>query len=453
MRALLLVLLVTLGGCPVATIEISTIEQLQLIGNDVAYPLDGDYVLTQDIDASDTSGWNDGAGFAPILAIVENQYVPFSGTFDGQGFVIDGLVINRPTSSGIGLFGQILGGTVSNLGITNCQIAGLQDVGALVGNISAYESAPVVDGCFSTGAIVGIGVHSAGVGGLVGNETDATITNCFSTCSVSGVAQLGGLVGITNIGTITNCFSSGAVSGDSYTGGLIGLVFANPPTVTSSYWDTQTSGQATSAGGTGKTTAEMKTQETFTDWDFDTVWDIDGEYPFLRATIVYTLTYAAGSHGAITGTTPQTVFDGGDGTEVVAVPDTGYTFVGWSDYVLTAARTDLDVTADITVVANFAADTAVRIGIHPPPAEAGTLIVTGQWYPSTVGTLGDHKVTQFKELLIKAALVSVANAYSARDVIAQTETAFEKELQPYRITETQQQIRELTRNGKFSIGG
>jgi len=40
--------------------------------------------------------------------------------------------------------------------------------------------------------------------------------------------------------------------------------------VTFSFWDIETSGQSTSAGGTGKTTAQMQTMSTFTDagWDF-----------------------------------------------------------------------------------------------------------------------------------------------------------------------------------------
>jgi len=65
-------------------------------------------------------------------------------------------------------------------------------------------------------------------------------------------------------------------------------------TVTASFWDIDTSGQATSAGGTGKTTVQMQTQSTFTDagWDFvgetangtDDIWRmcVDGvEYPKL----------------------------------------------------------------------------------------------------------------------------------------------------------------------------
>ena len=60
-----------------------------------------------------------------------------------------------------------------------------------------------------------------------------------------------------------------------------------------------------------------------------------------------TLTYTAGANGTITGISPQTVNYGADGTTVTAVPNTGYHFVDWSDGVLTPARTDTNVTANI----------------------------------------------------------------------------------------------------------
>ena len=69
---------------------------------------------------------------------------------------------------------------------------------------------------------------------------------------------------------------------------------------------------------------------------------------------LHTLTYTAGTNGSISGDTVQTVVDGGDGTAVEAVPDTGYHFVKWSDDVMTASRTDTNVTADISVTATFA---------------------------------------------------------------------------------------------------
>ena len=71
----------------------------------------------------------------------------------------------------------------------------------------------------------------------------------------------------------------------------------------------------------------------------------------------YTLTYTAGANGTITGVSPQTVDHGSSGTAVTAVPDTGYHFVSWSDGVLTPARTDTNVTANISVTANFAITT------------------------------------------------------------------------------------------------
>ena len=68
----------------------------------------------------------------------------------------------------------------------------------------------------------------------------------------------------------------------------------------------------------------------------------------------YTLTYNAGVNGSITGTTPQTVNYGTDGAQVTAVPDAGYHFVKWNDDVMTASRTDTNITSDKTVTASFA---------------------------------------------------------------------------------------------------
>ena len=93
--------------------------------------------------------------------------------------------------------------------------------------------------------------------------------------------------------SITNCYSFGSVSGSGSVGGLVGDDSGS--TTNNSFWDTETSGQSTSDGGTGKTTAEMQNQSTYTDagWDFvyettngtDDIWDINtidnNAYPFL----------------------------------------------------------------------------------------------------------------------------------------------------------------------------
>jgi len=118
-----------------------------------------------------------------------------------------------------------------------------------------------------------------------------TVSNSYSSGSVTGENGAGGLVGLNGEGgTVSNSYSTGNVNGNMYVGGLVG---GNADTVSNSFWDTETSGQTTSAGGTGKTTAEMKSIATFAAWDIIAVtsgqtnptyiWNIvDGQtYPFL----------------------------------------------------------------------------------------------------------------------------------------------------------------------------
>jgi hypothetical protein len=71
---------------------------------------------------------------------------------------------------------------------------------------------------------------------------------------------------------------------------------------------------------------------------------------------LFTLTYTAGPNGSISGSTPQTVAYDESGTEVTAVPATGYHFVNWSDGITKAARTDANVKASRSITANFAAN-------------------------------------------------------------------------------------------------
>ena len=97
----------------------------------------------------------------------------------------------------------------------------------------------------------------------------------------------------------------------------------------------------------------------------------------------YTLSYTAGANGTITGTTPQTVDYGTDGTAVTAVPDTGYHFVDWSDASTANPRTDTGVTSDVTVTANFAINT-----YSVTPSTTGNGVIS----PSTVQT-ADYNTT------------------------------------------------------------
>ena len=190
--------------------------------------------------------------------------------------------------------------------------------GGYIGALAGYNWRAPVTRCYSTGAVSGSGT----VGGLVGgNGWDCSVTQCYSTVAVSGGSVVGGLVGrssgsVTQCysagtvsgtysgswglgglvgsnwgGTVNGCYSTGMVSGASYVGGLVGTGSLNR--VTGSFWDIQTSGQAKSDGGTGKTTAEMQTASTFLEvgWDFmdetangteDIWWILEGkDYPRL----------------------------------------------------------------------------------------------------------------------------------------------------------------------------
>jgi len=101
----------------------------------------------------------------------------------------------------------------------------------------------------------------------VGDNAGGPLSNCYATGSVKGEYYIGGLVGA-NSGMITNCYSTGSVTGKKDVGGLAGR--GGHIYITASFWDVNTSGQTTSACGTGKTTAEMQDINTFLNagWDF-----------------------------------------------------------------------------------------------------------------------------------------------------------------------------------------
>jgi hypothetical protein len=70
----------------------------------------------------------------------------------------------------------------------------------------------------------------------------------------------------------------------------------------------------------------------------------------------YAVNYTAGTNGTLTGSASQTIDHGSNASTVTAVPNTGYSFVSWSDGVLTAARTDTNLVANLSVTATFAMD-------------------------------------------------------------------------------------------------
>jgi hypothetical protein len=192
-----------------------------------------------------------------------------TGTVSGTGSNVGGLV-------GYNSYGSIT---------TSYSTGTVGGTGSYVGGVVGYNRGDVTQ-CCSTGVVAG----KDWVAGVVG-WNEGNVTGSYSTGAVSGNGMVGGLVGFNPTGHVTQCYSTGTVSGNFPVGGLVGTGFS--AAVSDCFWDTETSGQSTSAGGTGKTTAEMKTASTFLDagWDFvgettkgtEDIWGIleDKDYPRL----------------------------------------------------------------------------------------------------------------------------------------------------------------------------
>ncbi|MBU4485386.1 MAG: T9SS type A sorting domain-containing protein [Candidatus Delongbacteria bacterium] len=227
------------------------------------------------------------------------------GSLIGNG--LNSSIFNCSTISSIegeGNLGGLIGYCDSCI-VSNCSAAsyvkGLSGVGGLIGatyrsEILMCQSDGVVEGkyefaggligicsgtlklSFSTSTVIGGELFA---GGLTGGNWPCDLMDCFALGNVSGDQYIGGLTGSSN-GNILNCYSVGNVTGTTDFGGLLGT---NSGLVTECYWNTEISGQETSAGGEGKTTAEMMLQSTYTGWDFTSpVWKISTQnfgYPHL----------------------------------------------------------------------------------------------------------------------------------------------------------------------------
>ncbi|MFO7793733.1 MAG: GLUG motif-containing protein [Candidatus Nanohaloarchaea archaeon] len=150
-------------------------------------------------------------GFKPI-----GEYdTEFTGSFDGQGYEVDTLYIDR-VEENIGLFGFTEGSIVKNTGLVNNDITGANSrVGGLVG-----RNAGTVSDSYATGSVTGYGR----VGGLVGsNRPDSEVSDSYATGSVTGDGkEVGGLVGDNQESTVSDSYATGSVTGDDYVGGLVG---------------------------------------------------------------------------------------------------------------------------------------------------------------------------------------------------------------------------------------
>ncbi len=212
--------------------QVSNTGELQWMKND----LKNEYVLQNHINASETEDWNQEKGFAPI----GNDEKGFEGIFEGNGYQIKHLYINRSDTDKVGLFRFIDDcGIVNDVGLTELKVNGDSKVGGMVGTNSG-----TIENSFTTGNVRGrqktgglAGTNSGNLsnsygmvevkgnsdlGGLVGRVVEGNVSASYSTGSVSGESHIGGLVGRIVDGTVSASYSAGCVSGESHIGGLVG---------------------------------------------------------------------------------------------------------------------------------------------------------------------------------------------------------------------------------------
>lgn len=256
------------------------------------------YKLANDIDASLTRNWNNGAGFIPIGSYSgsdADHSGRFTGTIDGLvnatgniTSIIKNIYINRPGTNYVGLIGYADGGaTIKNTGLVNADITGYDSVGIVVGRVLSNSNIPglSIQNVYTTGNVTG----TTAVGGLVGRFESGTIQTSYNDANVYGYDSVGGIVGkmeigapntfsyinnVYNIGTVTgtqnvgglvgwgqrnnnsgvseinNSYSAGLVIGATNVGGLLGGGNSSyPMTFSNVYWNTESSGQANATGG------------------------------------------------------------------------------------------------------------------------------------------------------------------------------------------------------------
>ena len=159
------------------------------------------YVLTADITLA--SGWEP----------VGTEEHPFTGIFDGSGFVIRGVEIDGQGSRDCGLFGCIKGGTVEDLGVVDVDIRSGENTGAVAGALYGGT----IRRCYSTGDVAASNGHKTS-GGIAGRlYEDSSVRDCYSRANVEG-SNAGGIVGSSLDPRIENCYSTGSITSYSVMG-------------------------------------------------------------------------------------------------------------------------------------------------------------------------------------------------------------------------------------------
>lgn len=342
--------------------QVGTIEHLRWISNG-GDDGDGDgtrwkyyYILTANIDATGSETWNENQGFRPI----GNNSKTFRGGFDGQGYVISNLTINRPEKDYVGLFGKtanLVDGVnteIKNIGLLNANISGQKYVGGIVGR----SENTTVENAFTTGTIISAGKAA---GGIVGeNVQGSTVNKAYAFVNVTGQKNVGGIVGASyHQATVNQVYAVATISvteTDGAKGAVLGL--SSGGAVTHAYWDNET--ETTSPEGTGLTTAEFADIANFT--GFEDTWKVATLNTFNANPRPYFKSQFASISLAVNNDTYGTVSGAGDYLKnepatISATANGNYEFVKWEDTdgntYSTESEINITINEDISLTAIF----------------------------------------------------------------------------------------------------
>ena len=196
--------------------------------------------------------------------------VGFNKSSEGEGYINNsyssGKVIGSTDANAVGGLVGLNDGEIEN-SYSSGDVEGYDLVGGLVG---VNESNGIINSSYSSGKVIG---SNEGVGGLVGLNI-GEIENSYSSGDTTGNGGIGGLVGANQDGTIENSYTSSKVTGDYFTGGLVGF---NTSPIVNSFYDKTINENMPDESFFGKTTIELQTPSTFSNWDNE-VWSfqIDG---------------------------------------------------------------------------------------------------------------------------------------------------------------------------------
>lgn len=138
---------------------------------------------------------------------VGNIYTPYTGTINGGGHTLTGMVINS-TENNQGFVGYLdEGGKVQNLTFADATV--ISSSGYSIGIVAGINMG-TVENCHTIGKVEG---EYSSIGGIVGeNGLNAIITNCTNAATMEGEeVSAGGIAGI-NWGLVSACINSGELS-------------------------------------------------------------------------------------------------------------------------------------------------------------------------------------------------------------------------------------------------